>query len=91
MGSQFNHAQTLHATLCEIERGLFQVAYRVEGVSLGQHPLPRYQVGSCAADAQLRVEQQARECGYAVVVWEAEFTQPALIRSAAGEGVRLNP
>jgi hypothetical protein len=73
----------LHATLYEIERGLFQVAYRVAGVGLGKHHLPHYQVGTCVADAQLRIEQRARECGYDMVVWEPAFVESVMSRPAA--------
>jgi hypothetical protein len=70
MGSQLKEERMLRATLCEVERGLFHVLYRTEGKGLGQHLLPRYEVGACESDARLRVEQRARECGYSVVVWD---------------------
>jgi len=89
MGSRIINEQMLHATLYEIERGLFQVVYRVGGVKLGKHHLPRYQVGTCAADAQMRIEQCARECGYETVVWEPVFAEPVMGQSAAvGEAAR---
>jgi hypothetical protein len=90
MGSRMIEEQMLHATLCEIERGLFHVAYRISGVGLGTQRLPRYQVGTCVSDAQLRIEQRARECGYDSVVWEVASTQPAPARSAAHEGTQLS-
>jgi hypothetical protein len=89
MGSRMIEEQMLHATLCEIERGLFQVSYHVAGVGLGKHHLPRYQVGTCATDAQSRIEQRARECGYDMVVWESAFVEPVIGRpTATGEAAR---
>ncbi len=90
MGRQFNEAEVLHATLCEIERGLFQVTYRVDGVAVLQHPLPRYQVGSCALDARVQVEQRAQECGYPLIVWETGFTQPMSVRPHASGNRQLS-
>jgi membrane-bound lytic murein transglycosylase B len=65
--------RTLFATLCEVELGLFHVTYRVDGVGFGNPNLPRYEVGATASQAQRRIEQQARECGYSAVVWETAF------------------
>jgi hypothetical protein len=76
MGSQITEARVLHATLCEIELGLFHVAYRMEDASLGRGHLPPYQVGSGELDAQRRVEQRALECGYELVVWGDTLTEP---------------
>jgi hypothetical protein len=70
MGSQMIEERMLHATLCEVERGLFHVAYRMEGTGLGKHHLPLYQLGTCASEARLLIEQQARENGYTSVVWD---------------------
>ena len=91
MASRVVDEQILQATLCEIERGLFRVAYRISGVRPGFRYLPHYQVGTSASDARSRVEQRARECGYASVVWDVELTQPPQTRPAAHEGMPLPP
>ncbi len=91
MGSRVIEEQVLRATLCEIERGLFHVLYRMEGVGLGQHHLPRYQVGASASDARRRVEQRARECGYETVAWETEVAEPVIQWPAADREMRLAP
>jgi hypothetical protein len=77
VGIQLADGLMLSATLCEIERGLFYVTYTVDGVGLGKHLLPRYQVGTCASDAQQRIEHRARECGYAAVIWESAVAGPS--------------
>ena len=79
-------AGSLHATLCEIERGLFHVAYNLQS-GAGKHGLPPYEVGASAAEAKRRIEQRARECGYATVIWDTADATPVL-RSPAGEGIR---
>ena len=91
MASQIVEEQILQATLCEIERGLFRVAYRLSGFGPGIQYLPRYQVGTSALDAQSRIEQCARECGYSSVVWEVPLTPPPRARSAAYKRVPLRP
>jgi hypothetical protein len=90
MGSQFSDEQTLHATICEIERGLFHIVYRVHGKGLGKHSLPRYEVGACASDAQMRVERQARECGFGLIVWDDQVAVPAMHVPVAGQDVQLS-
>lgn len=89
MGNQNTEQHILYATLCEVERGLFHVAYRVEGKGLGHHPLPRYELGTSALDAQSRVEQHARECGYLSVVWECGADGLLLPASGALRDIRL--
>jgi hypothetical protein len=76
MGIRLADGLILSATLCEIERGLFYVTYTVDGVGLGKHLLPRYQVGTCALDAQQRIEEKARECGYAAIMWVPAAAEP---------------
>jgi hypothetical protein len=71
--SEMTEERTLIATLCEVERGLFHVAYRVDGAAIGHHNMPRYEVGATALDVQQRIGQRARECGYGAVVWEIAF------------------
>jgi hypothetical protein len=88
MGIQLADGSMLNATLCEIERGLFYVTYTVDGVGLGKHLLPRYQVGTSAADAQHRIEHRARECGYAAVIWESTVAKPSTLPSRPKEIAR---
>ena len=76
MGIQLRDERVLNATLCEVERGLFYVTYAMDSKSFGKHLLPRYQVGTCATDAQRRIEKRARECGYEKVLWEATAADP---------------
>jgi hypothetical protein len=89
VGSQLTDGRVLSATLCEVERGLFYVTYAMDSAALGRHLLPRYQVGTCAQDAQHRIEKSARECGYESVVWETEPTHPSAISTPAEEATRL--
>jgi hypothetical protein len=58
----------LHACLCEIERGLFRVTYRVHGPKV--RDLPLYQTGTCAADVQRSIEVSAHASGYPTVMWD---------------------
>jgi hypothetical protein len=93
VGSEMTEERMLIATLCEIERGLFHVAYRVDGAAFGHHNLPRYEVGATALDVRRRIEQRARECGFGAVVWQMAFAaalplsahEAALPPSAHGE------
>ena len=90
MASQLTEARVLHATLCEIELGLFHIAYRVEDASPGRVQLPRYQVGSGELDAQRRVEQRALECGYELVVWgDDTVTEPSVPQPVAETTAQL--
>ncbi len=65
--------KTLHATLFEIERGLFRLSYRADLMEHEKHELPPYQVGTCASDARRRIEHKARACGYEAIIWDAEL------------------
>jgi hypothetical protein len=89
MESQMIEERKLHATLCEVERGLFHVAYRMEGTGLGKHHLPLYQLGTCASEARLLIEQQAREHGYALVVWDMVEDAP-MHPTGAAAGIHLS-
>ena len=90
MGIQLKDGGVLRATLCEVERGLFYVTYTMDSAALGKHLLPRYQVGTCASDAQQRIEMRARECGYEAVVWEeAAPADPSALSLPAEEASRL--
>jgi hypothetical protein len=88
MGIQLVDGLMLSATLCEIERGLFYVTYTVDGVGLGKHLLPRYQVGTSASDAQQRIEDRARECGYTAVIWKSAVSAPSARPSPRKEAAR---
>jgi hypothetical protein len=66
----------LRATLCEVERGLFYIAYSLDVAAPGRRLLPPYQVGTSASDAMRRVEQEARACGFESIVWD-ELTPTA--------------
>jgi hypothetical protein len=90
MGSKIPEERTLHATLCEVERGLFHVSYRMEGAGLGKHHLPLYQLGTCAAEARLLIEQQALAYGYASVVWDCLVTETPIHRTEPATGAQLN-
>lgn len=90
MGSKMPEERTLHATLCEVELGLFHVAYRMEGAGLGKHHLPLYQLGTCASEARLLIEQQARECGYTSVVWDSLLPDTPIHRTQPALGLHLN-
>jgi hypothetical protein len=90
MGSKMAEERMLHATLCEVERGLFHVTYRMEGAGLGKHHLPLYQLGTCASEARLLIEQQARECGYASVVWDSLLPDAPIHPTKSVSGVHLN-
>lgn len=79
----------LHATLCEIERGLFHVSYRMEGAGLGKHQLPLYQVGSCAAEVRLLIEHQVRESGYTSITWDEPLPDAPIHEPVSDPGARL--
>ncbi len=70
MAIQVTDERLLRATLCEVERGLFCIAYSWDAAGGDRRLLPRYQVGTNAADAMRRVEREARGHGYAAIVWE---------------------
>jgi len=80
----------LRATLCEVERGLFRVSYRMEGAGLGKHHLPLYQLGTSASEARLLVEQQVREFGYTSVAWDDLLTDTPIHPFEAASGLRLS-
>ena len=88
MGKQIFEGRTLRASLCEVERGLFHVAYDAHDIELGRHLLPPYQVGISASDARGRIEQVARECGYESVTWEAESMDPSFAAPPLSEGAQ---
>ena len=79
MGSDFmltviRQRQTLHATLCEVESGVFYATY--PGCTSGADELTTYQTGTCAADAKQEIERCAHALGYDNVVWMESITAP---------------
>ena len=84
MGGPVKEQRLLHAKLCEVERGLYHIVYRMDGMGFGHHPLPRYEVGATDLDARMRVEERVRECGYGPVVWDTDVTDDALPQVLAG-------
>jgi hypothetical protein len=72
-GSALEHqmlGRKLWVTLCEIESGLFSVRYRSNVDDGSVHDMPIYQVATCVADAEQRIENRARTCGFDAVVWD---------------------
>ncbi len=90
MRSKLPEERMLYATLCEVERGLFHVSYRMEGAGLGKHHLPLYQLGTCASEARLLIEQQALESGFASVVWDDTSGDTPIQPTALTPGVHLS-
>jgi hypothetical protein len=90
MGSKMAEERTLHATLCEVERGLFQVCYRMEGAIFDGRGLPSYQIGTCASEARLLIEQQAKDRGYVSVVWERVAPGTPLLKPVSFPGFNLS-
>ena len=88
MGSRSRHGLELRATLCEIERGLFQATYHIRRSASNIEGLPTCQVGNCESDAKQRIEQSAHALGYETVIWEERhvilpvFLRPPKIRPA---------
>lgn len=81
MTARCRHGPTIHATLCEIERGLFFATYRTNGSLSKLDDLPTYQPGTCAADAKQRIGQSAQGLGFDRIIWEdASVVPPALSR-----------
>lgn len=68
----------LRATICEIERGLFQISYRTESPNWDVDELPPYVVGTCATDVQQRINEQAQKHGFEAVVWDYALVVPEL-------------
>jgi hypothetical protein len=84
--------RALHATLCEVERGLFHAQYRSSGFAPGSATmltntsnLPIYQVGLTASDARHSIETTARLAGYDLVIWDDMDTDSALHRTPYGQ------
>jgi hypothetical protein len=84
MTMELKRVPTLRATVCQIERGLFRVSYQIDTVEWDAHRLPIYQVGSSVSDAKQRIEEKARGCGFAMVVWEDAFGETTLLPGETG-------
>jgi hypothetical protein len=95
MGSRSRFGLELRATLCEIERGLFQATYHIRSSASNDEELPACQVGDCELDAKRRIEQSAHALGYETVIWEERhvvppvFLRPSKVRSAMPEAALL--
>jgi hypothetical protein len=70
--------KTLHASFCEVERGLFQINYRADFMQQEKFYLPPYLAGRCASDAREQIEQKARAQGYEAIVWDPEVPAPGV-------------
>ena len=66
--------QTLHATLCEVESGVFYVTY--PDCASGANELTTYQTGTCAIEAKQEIERCANALGYNTVIWMESITAP---------------
>jgi len=79
---------TLHASLYEIECGLFCVSYRSAASGSRLHALPIYQLGGCEKEARERLEQSARALGFDIIIWEGiEANVPVCESSLGGAAV----
>jgi hypothetical protein len=83
MGTVNGNGQTLRATLCEIERGVFYATYPDCEFASGAEELTSYQVGTSADDAKRRISQSARALGYETIIWTETIIAP-LFASEAG-------
>ena len=78
----------IHACLCEVERGLFHVNYRIGNADRQTHQLPPYQLGVCASDAMQRIEESARLNGYGFVVWDTAIARLDALAAPEASGSR---
>jgi hypothetical protein len=83
METDITNRETLHATVFEIERGLFYATYHTNGPMPTARRLPPYQVGSSLSDAKARIELRAQALGYETIVWETQ-APPAMLSVAVG-------
>lgn len=62
-----------HATIREVEPGLFRAEYRGElnPQDPDEREFPDYHLGTSVADVKIWVEQMARSMGYERVVWDS--------------------
>ena len=66
--------RTLHATLCEVESGVFYATY--PNCASGADELTTYQTGTCAAEAKQEIERCAHALGYDTVIWMESIKAP---------------
>jgi len=76
MGTGTQHGRTLHATLCEIELGVFYASYPYCASASEVAELTTYQIGASAADAKKRIERAAHALGYVAVIWTETVVAP---------------
>jgi hypothetical protein len=82
MATAIRLGRTLHATLCEVERGVFYVTYPSCNPGFDADELTRYHTGTSAADAKQRIERRAQDLGYAIVTWSDTITVPLFASGA---------
>jgi hypothetical protein len=89
MGAVNRPGRTLHATLCEIERGIFHATYIGCESASDTQALARYQVGTSAEDAKHRIERSAQAYGYDSVIWTQTTIAPLF--ASPGQAARHEP
>ena len=78
MRSASMNGRMLHASLCEIERGLFHISYRIDTAEWEEPDLPLYQVDGSVVAAQQHIEQRALELGFDAIEWDYELLTTAI-------------
>jgi hypothetical protein len=76
MATAYRHGETVRATLCEIERGLFYTTFIACGPGLDLTNVSQYQVVASAAEARRRIEAECFALGYAKVIWADALVVP---------------
>lgn len=76
MGTATRRGRMLHATLCEVERGVFYATYPDCEFAPDASELSSYHTGTSAADAKQRIERSARALGYDAVEWTETVVAP---------------
>jgi hypothetical protein len=76
MAAGNKHGRTLHATVCEIERGLFYVTYPSHALEAAVLDLPTYGLGTCASQVKQWIEKSIYAFGYATVMWDDVLVLP---------------
>jgi hypothetical protein len=77
MAARNKHGRTLHATVCEIERGLFYVTYSSQALEADILDLPTYGLGTCASQFKQWMEKSIHAFGYATVMWDDVLVLPS--------------
>jgi hypothetical protein len=94
MAASNRHSRTLHATFCEIERGLFYVTYPSHALESDILELPTYGLGACASHVKQRMEKSIQGFGYETIKWEDALVLPQSHSSAptpAVSGTQARP